>query len=377
MSSNTGTHTFNDELFPTLTKSHVDSCKYSNWYPKFENKEYNSFIVKSHIFQDIPEKFIQFLLEDGIKLKSNSEMNNNNNGDDEFSDWSSNTDSSDDDDDEESNNKFVNPNEDFPEIDTFITNCFTKNHKLTPRFNWSAPKDAVWILPYNNTMLTYTNEDIYLLLKSSNYIMHDLLYAYENVKDENEEKTYSHDLILREWIDNINPSLEFRCFIKDGEIIGISQRDIRTEYCYLIDIKEKLQEKIADFVESVFIPAFFESDSLYKNETKGQNAVIDLYVDLEKDFVKIIDVNAFCRSTEPLLFSWNELITRNSDDEYEFRLGQNNTKLGGRDHSENQVPLEIFDASLDPEKLRELTYEWNRLLKKQINEVETEEIERI
>ncbi|OBA26119.1 D123-domain-containing protein, partial [Hanseniaspora valbyensis NRRL Y-1626] len=373
MSLNTETHTFNDELFPTLTKSHVDYCKYSNWYLKFENKEYNSFIVKSHIFQDIPEKFIQFLLEDGIKLKSNAAMNHNNNGDDEFSDWSSNSDSSDDE-EEESNNKFVNPNEDFPEIDTFITKCFSKNDKLTPRFNWSAPKDAVWILPYNNTMLTYTNEDIYLLLKSSNYIMHDLLYAYENVKDENEEKeekTYSHDLILREWIDNINPSLEFRCFIKDGEIIGISQRDIRTEYCYLIDIKEKLQEKIEDFVETVFIPAFFESDSLYKNETKGQNAVIDLYVDLEKDFLKIIDVNAFCRSTEPLLFSWNELITRNSDDEYEFRLGQNNTKLGGRDHSENQVPLEIFDASLDPEKLRELTYEWCRLLKKQIKEVDT------
>lgn len=196
--------------------------------------------------------------------------------------------------------------------------------------------------------------------------MHDLLYPYENLAEpvnERVEGLQNHNLILREWIDDLNPSLEFRCFIKSGHLIGISQRDVRTEYCYLNDIKQELQTKIENFVQSVFKPTFFLPD-----QPETENAVIDIYVD--KNTTKLIDVNPFCRSTDSLLFSWNELLTASKNKEYEFRLGQNNTKLGSRDYTENQVPLEIFSASLDPEKLRELTFEWNRLLTKQVNEEE-------
>ncbi|KAF0278146.1 Cell division cycle protein 123 [Hanseniaspora uvarum DSM 2768] len=354
-------HVFNDDKFPILTKSHIDSCRYTNWFEKFQNKSLQKYTIKSHILKNIPENFIAFLLEDGIKLKNN---NSDTFGDDynDFSDWSSSDDGSSTDEDPI---KFVDPAEEFPEVDKFIKNCFNdKNPMLTPRLNWSAPKDAVWILPYNNTMLTYTGEDIYLLLKSSNYIMHDLLYPYEDLEEKLDNKEVTHDLVLREWIENFNPSLEFRIFVKDGEIIGISQRDIRTEYIYLNDIKEELRTAINNFFKDVFKKKYFEDVKV-----EEQNVVVDLYVHLETDYLKVIDINPFARSTEPLLFAWNELLTHDlTKKEYEFRLGENNTKLSCRDHSENQVPLEIFDASLDPEKLRELTYEWNRLLNKQLKE---------
>lgn len=359
------THTFNDDKFPVLTKEHIDSCKYSSWYPKFEQANH-ACVVKSHILYNIPDSFIQFLLEDGIKLKSHLGTDENSN-DGELSDWSSTHDS--DASSSTSSNtvsKFIDPEADFPEVDNFISQCFSKTEKLTPRFNWSAPKDSVWILPYNNTMSTYTNEDVYLLLKSSNCIMHDMLYPYENLTEtpnENVNDIKNSNLILREWIEDLNPSLEFRCFIMKGRLIGISQRDVRTEYCYLNDIKQELETKIDNFVQTVFKPTFFLPD-----QPEKENAVIDIYVD--KNTIKLIDVNPFCRSTDSLLFSWNELITMNNKKEYEFRLGQNNTKLGSRDYTENQVPLEIFSASLDPEKLRELTFEWSRLLKKQVNDEE-------
>ncbi|KAL6933232.1 related to Cell division cycle protein 123 [Hanseniaspora guilliermondii] len=354
-------HAFSDDKFPALTKNHIDSCKYTNWYEKLQNKSLEKYTIKSHILKNLPQTFILFLLEDGIKLKTNTE-NTFYDDNQDFSDWSS---SDNDTSTDEDSIKFIDPKNEFPEVEDFINDCFnTKSQKLTPRLNWSAPKDAVWILPYNNTMLTYTSEDVYLMLKSSNYIMHDLLYPYDDLKEKCETEKVNYDLILREWIENFNPSLEFRVFVMHGKIIGISQRDIRTEYIYLHEIKDEIRSTVDNFFEEIFIKNYFEECSI-----EEQNLVLDLYVDIKTQNLKVIDINPFTRSTEPLLFTWNELLTQEPHKKmYEFRLGENNTKMSSRDHSENQVPLEIFDASLDPEKLRELTYEWNRLLNKQLKE---------
>lgn len=353
-------HTFNDDKFPKITKEHINACRYTNWYKKFQSKSSQKYLIKSYILEDVPQSFISFLLENDIKLKTDPSETFGE-GDSDFSEWSSveNDLSSD-----EEPIRFVDPSEEFPEVDKFITECFDKTKMLTPRLNWSAPKDSVWILPYNNTMLTYTSEDIYLLLKSSNYVMHDLMYPYSDLEDKVDSKEVKHDLVLREWIDNFNPSLEFRVFVKHGEIIGVSQRDIRTEYIYLYDIKDDIKSAIEHFYKFVFLAEYFADV-----DVEEQNAVLDLYINIETDYLKVIDINPFTRSTEPLLFSWNELLSHEpSKKSYEFRLGENNTKLSSRDHSENQVPLEIFNASLDPEKLRDLVFEWELLLRKQLQD---------
>ncbi|CAM6031899.1 unnamed protein product, partial [Sphagnum compactum] len=52
--------------------------------------------------------------------------------------------------------------------------------KVVPKLNWSAPKDATWI---NATisMDCQTPNDIYLMLKSSDFITHDLEHPFDAI----------------------------------------------------------------------------------------------------------------------------------------------------------------------------------------------------
>jgi hypothetical protein len=123
--------------------------------------------------------------------------------------------------------------------------CFVK-------LNWSAPKDAAWIA-FGNSLECKTPQDIYLLLKSSDFIMHDLLYAYNDCYDKEESQNRNQmqfHLVIREWVGNfINPALEFRCFVKGKKMIAICQRDVRNYYPSLLTEKDNLLQKIVDFFE--------------------------------------------------------------------------------------------------------------------------------
>lgn len=89
---------------------------------------------------------------------------------------------------------------------------------MFPKLNWSSPKDAQWIA-FGNTLKCTSPSDIYLLLKSSDFIVHDLKYAY---LDCNISIQRPFVLVLRKWIgDDIHPSLEFRCFVKDNNLTRI------------------------------------------------------------------------------------------------------------------------------------------------------------
>lgn len=62
---------------------------------------------------------------------------------------------------------------------------------------------------------------MFLLLKSSDFINHDLNHAFEHCEDEAETSTpnVEYQLVLKKW-HNIQPSMEFRVFVKNKEIIG-------------------------------------------------------------------------------------------------------------------------------------------------------------
>ncbi|KAH3902682.1 related to Cell division cycle protein 123 [Saccharomycodes ludwigii] len=361
---------------PPISKESVDKCSYSSWYTTFEK-----YTPKSHIIKPLPEKFIEYIKQDGIYLPTNgkdSEKERSVNGKtDSDSDicWENSCMelASDDGSDKEEHpvTQRIDPLVDFPEFHLLLENKFLEiNGPISPKLNWSSPKDAAWILPYNNTMLCREVNDLYLLLNASNYTMHDILTPYEDVPDREDEEGNCYELVLREWED-INPALEFRVFIacESRQILGISQRDMKTNYQFLENLKTGIQEKIEEFVETVFL-----KKDLFQNE-KG--VVIDVYVPRPFNKIWLIDVNAFSRSTDPLLFSWNELITKLgngkspkasvSDFDVEFRL-VSKTAVGHRDHTENQMPIDIVQASIDPESLRELTYQWNEALKLQEKE---------
>ncbi|KAL6940463.1 hypothetical protein ACO0QE_004364 [Hanseniaspora vineae] len=374
-----------------VTKQDIDRCRYSNWYKKFVKYTPNSII-----FENVPLEFIEYLKQDGFHLPETADqsfydmkiVNDASNND--YSDWEDaeeDVDNSniqlkkDQSDDNADNNKKValNPLVDFPDFHEKVKQTIKeyRNIGLTPKLNWSAPRDSTWILPYNNTMVIKEINDLYLLLNASNYIMHDLECPYEGCGDENlnDSKSDSYDLVLREWF-NINPALEFRVFIYHGEIIGVSQRDMKTSYVFLPALVPELKDRIDEFVYDTFLPQFCDTDKTEDGKaSEKDNAhfdlsiVVDVYIPRPYDKVWLIDCNPFGRCTDALLFSWNELVSVHAENngsktcekDYELRL-VDNTSVGHRDHTENQMPIDIVQASLDPESLKELTLQWQQTL---------------
>jgi len=143
------------------------------------------------------------------------------------------------------------------------------------KLNWSAPKDAVWATA-SGLLKVVTPQDVYLLLKSSDFVAHDLSSAFEfcdddddndannqmnksddansnnndddDDDDKNEQKqtccnnnnnnknnNWQPHLVLRRYCDYINPAGEFRCFVVNNNIVAISQRDHRSFYKFLGD----------------------------------------------------------------------------------------------------------------------------------------------
>ncbi|SMN19891.1 similar to Saccharomyces cerevisiae YLR215C CDC123 Protein involved in nutritional control of the cell cycle [Maudiozyma saulgeensis] len=350
-----------------VTRRQIENCSFSNWYPFFKD-----YTPKAEIIKPIPEKFVQYLEQDGISLPTEQHTSSfytgpiEKNEENEYSDWEEDEEDlnvqdedSSDEEDKESQTPKLDPVIDFPEFHNRLKSVLEKFGAVTPKLNWSAPQDATWILPNNSMKCTEVNE-LYLILNASNYIMHDLQYAFDDCSDSNDTKEKpTYELILRKWFD-INPALEFRVFVKENQVVGVSQRDLNY-YDYLKPLGDTFKDLIDEFVEDTVIPKF-PDDSF----------VLDIYIPRPFDKIFLIDINPFAKKTDPLMFSWNELMTKekNEEDDYELRLVlKNNTgRFACKEHSENQVPDDVVQASLDPNSIRELAEKWKELLAMQDKE---------
>nr|XP_045604564.1 cell division cycle protein 123 homolog isoform X2 [Procambarus clarkii] len=163
-----------------------------------------------------------------------------------------------------------------------------------PKLNWSSPKDAAWIA-LNNSLRCCTPGDVYLLLKSSNFVTHDLTSPFKDCDDANEADTsVDYCLVLRGWME-INPAHEFRCFVSNKQLVGICQRDIsQSYYCIGTDQANIRSDIISLWKENI------------ENRFPLQNYVFDVYRPA-KDHVILLDFNPFGETTDGLLFSWSEL----------------------------------------------------------------------
>lgn len=116
---------------------------------------------------------------------------------------------------------------------------------VIPKLQWSCPKDASWMMP-NNTIQCSTADDVFLLLKSSDRIAHDVEvlqqichqssprsplvsstthnHGHDDDEQDDEEivkiPERAHVLALRRWYD-LKPGREFRCFVKNNRLIGM------------------------------------------------------------------------------------------------------------------------------------------------------------
>ena len=167
----------------------------------------------------------------------------------------------------------------FHELDAHIRRVITKyDGAVFPKLNWSSPQvgrrlilsdyptepvrqDAAWMVP-GPALKCQSPADVYLLLKSSDFIAHDLDHAFDECTDQTSEvfedglaaeisklivedeeggtsgsesgssstwepqaprrrikRDYDFELVLKKWYD-MPKSQEWRCFVRDQKLVG-------------------------------------------------------------------------------------------------------------------------------------------------------------
>ncbi|OJJ52680.1 hypothetical protein ASPSYDRAFT_164410 [Aspergillus sydowii CBS 593.65] len=325
--------------FPSVTYSHILHCSYDYWQPK-----YRPLVPKSRIIPLTPA-FVSYLHADGIVLPP-EDTPPTDDDDLEFSDDS--------DVEEESD-----PSKDWEEIHSQIKSTIAElDGKVTPKLNWSAPKDATWMAATND-MQCRTPNDIYLLLKSSDFITHDLEHPFDDcVPDTSYSPSptpsppqVNYNLILRQYV-NFNPSLEFRCFVRNRVLLCMCQRD-QNHFDFLFPMRDSLRSRIQSFF-----------DEKLKDTFPDSSFVFDVYIPPPHQRVWLIDINPWAERTDPLLFSWLEILRmkdpvgiQEEDDGAEEQFvrlslnGNNSDSLheeAGSDTSESEEEAEHIESDDTP-----------------------------
>ncbi|KAJ0425334.1 D123-domain-containing protein [Aspergillus carlsbadensis] len=270
--------------FPPVTYSHILHCSYDYWQPR-----YRTLVPKSRIIP-LSAPFVSYLRADGIVLPPEPTPPTD---DDDLGAFSDDSDAEEEPD----------PSKEWEDINAQIKSTIAEfGGKVTPKLNWSAPKDATW-MSATNDMQCRTPNDIYLLLKSSDFITHDLEHPFDDcVPDTSYSPTptpsaphVQYNLVLRKYV-NFNPSLEFRCFVRNKVLLCICQRD-QNHFDFLFPMRDSLRSRIQDFF-----------DDQLKDTFPDSSFVFDVYIPPPHQRIWLIDINPWAERTDSLLFSWLEIL---------------------------------------------------------------------
>lgn len=192
------------------------NCSIDRWLDLFKSCTLKTILIP------LDNAFVEYLKADGIELP----------------------------DDDASPDEFLKDSSlSFPSLQESIKSAITTlGGFVFPKLNWSSPKDAAWIA-FGSTLKCTDVSSILLLLKSSDFVNHDL--------SQNEPVV----LALRKWYELI-PSMEFRCFVRNGKLIAISQRDHVNFYEFLVHEKQDLEIIILEFFTSRIQSKFFDEDCM-------------------------------------------------------------------------------------------------------------------
>lgn len=318
ISSTSSSHRSTHSL-PALTpiRTALLSSRFSSWYPTFRKVSPKATILD---VASIQSDFFDWLEEDGLVLPRGSGAGvvggEAEDDDDEWNDGNASHDS------EEEEEEEPAVARDFSILDDKIRLIIEKyDGEVFPKLDWSAPRDAAWILP-GQTLKCTTPADVYLLLKSSDFIAKDLTQLDEIKRDGNEADhaaavlqdqmtsltlntsepnqimaTPSHlNLILKRHF-NFNPSHEFRCFVRANQFTAITQRDT-TFYPFLQDelTQRDIRKKLLDFwTNNMF------------GKTTLDDYVFDVYFTRDRQRVFLVDINPYIPRTDAILWDWDEL----------------------------------------------------------------------
>lgn len=308
-----------------MKEEEVNRCQIQEWYPRFKSTS-----IKT-VIHELPESFIEYLLDDSgpfvlpLSISNDDALPNRIYKPEEEDDYVISEEPSDDDSEQTS------PPPSFPELESQINQSIeTLGGAIFPKLNWSSPKDSAWISP-NGSLKCTSFSEITLLLKSSDSLVHDLCHAYDSCTDCNTRRPTRFFLALRKWYPSLHPEMEFRCFIHNHTLVGISQREVTGFYPVLAEQKHELETAIKDFYSDE-VSTRFESGSY----------AFDVYVKRNGE-VKLLDFNPWCEFTLPLLFTWEELESEQLSREVEFRIVE--SQCGVRPGLKTAVPYDYLDTS--------------------------------
>jgi len=137
------------------------------------------------------------------------------------------------------------------------------------------------------------NAAIALLTEESARIAFDLRLALRF--------NYPPHLFVRRWLD-IPAWAEFRCFMKNRQLVGVSQYDCKN-LGHCVEIAEQ-SGRIKAAIE-----AFFE---VVRAASHLDEAVFDVFINVGEGAqdggisVKLLELNPFSQETDPCLFSWRD-----------------------------------------------------------------------
>lgn len=369
--------------FPPVLKQQILNCSVDSWYRKYRQHCMHSVILP------LPNSILEYLGESGIILADDTKCANEEDDEEWTAPITTNTSPLHEYEDSDSDEllETTPPNHRFPEFHQRLKDVIAElGGAVFPKLNWSAPQDATHMMT-EKTMRCIQPNDIYLLLKSSNLITHDLDHAFDGCQDKaTSSANFTPILTLRPWL-NIKPSLEFRCFVKQRTLIGISQRD-RNHYSWLSAMRPVIAAKVEDFFERVMRTSFPDS-----------SFVFDVYIPEDSTFrhnlgaVQLIDINPWAPKTGSLLFSWNELLTMEvpgmllgdisvasseddsttTDDDCEdvvdfvpeMRIVEKgaNPEMMTTEFSAHKLPLEVVEAGRDgPRGMAHFMGQWQQMI---------------
>lgn len=238
-------------------------------------------------------QFVTYLRADGIVLPPEPMRPRDDDDLDTFSD---------------SGEEAEDPSTEWADIHTQVKDTIAEFGKVTPKLNWSAPKDATFMSATNDTKCATPN-DVYLLLKSSDFITHDLQHPFDDCVSDSTTNgddpeapaldspipDVPYHLVLRKYA-NFNPSLEFRCFVRNRKLLCMCQRDLNY-FDFLFDMRDMFRSRIQSFF-----------DEKLRDTFPDPNFVFDVYVPAPHQRVWLVDINPWAQRTDSLLFSWLEIL---------------------------------------------------------------------
>lgn len=320
------------EDLPKVQATHVRMCALPSWYciPALSRRTVRSVVIP------VPDKFLEYMHCDGIvlpRVPAGIKVDSNDPRFEGVSGWSSSSDDEggDFEDDMKNTTNGTESNGDeedeedavfcFPQLEEKIrAGIEDLGGHVFPKFDWSAPRDAAFL--HGGNMKCETPGEVFLLLKGSDFVAHDLYHAFDGCEEVGSEKKeaktanadnttsknnarnnagYRYHIVLRSWC-NLYPSQEFRCIVAHGKIIGISQR--HCDRCFPALGKDDrmllVKNKIVEFFYQVLRPNL-------SMHGFAPCYVFDAYLS-RSDKVTLIDIGVFHPGTSDLkLFSWKEI----------------------------------------------------------------------